>query len=463
MGLIKKINFGMLFTLILWSVITLIRVLWHSPWYDEAHAWLIAQELNPFEIIRLMKVEGHTVLWYFSLMPFAKNNFLYPYSMLFLNWLFCFIAVLILWLKAPFNNLTKFLISFSFPFLAMYPVIARCYSIGIMFLFILAAMERERLKHPNLYAFILVLCANTSIMAAVGATVFGVRFLHKLMEERYKMPIPTVIMIFGAVFVLLQLCGSSPSSVNENSLPMGSWFLQNVFVNNLYVNAVILLLISAFLISFYVKNKKFPVFLAGTFFILFLINCIYNGSIWHWFFYYVYFVISSQILFYSEDLHWKKAYTIILCLVSFAYIFYKPLDNIYNLVWLDNTKSLAKYISHTDLSKNSNIIIAVYNYYALIPYFKGSDVKFSNYCSGKAANYDTVSFMHSKYCGMDSMRANTTLEASQLNRVYDESRNNFIFGIESPQYYVLENSGYKFLLKPIRITKNMVIHSVVKQ
>ena len=180
----KRVNWIKINIILLWCTITLIRVFHHSPWYDEAHAWLIAQELNLIEIIKLMKIEGHTFIWYLCLMPFAKTNFMYPYSMLLLNWLFCFIAILILWLKAPFNNLVKFLISFSFPFFAMYPVVARCYSLGIMFLFALAAMEKVKLNHPNWYALLLILCANTSVMAAVGATVFGGMFLYEMIKNK---------------------------------------------------------------------------------------------------------------------------------------------------------------------------------------------------------------------------------------------------------------------------------------
>ena len=42
--------FGVI-VLILWVLITLLRVSHHQPWYDEAHAWLISQELNLWEII----------------------------------------------------------------------------------------------------------------------------------------------------------------------------------------------------------------------------------------------------------------------------------------------------------------------------------------------------------------------------------------------------------------------------
>ena len=75
MDILKKINWGMIISLILWCVVTLIRVVNHSPWHDETIAWLISQELNFIEIIKIMKIEGHTFLWYLVLMPFAKANF----------------------------------------------------------------------------------------------------------------------------------------------------------------------------------------------------------------------------------------------------------------------------------------------------------------------------------------------------------------------------------------------------
>ncbi|MBR1680543.1 hypothetical protein IJ707_01990, partial [bacterium] len=339
----------------MWCTITLIRVFHHSPWYDEAHAWLIAQELNLIEIIKLMKIEGHTFIWYLCLMPFAKTNFMYPYSMLLLNWLFCFIAILILWLKAPFNNLVKFLISFSFPFLTMYPVVARCYSLGIMFLFALAAMEKVKLNHPNWYALLLILCANTSVMAAVGATVFGAIFLYDMIKNKTKFIIPVSIMLLGAVFVLYQLSGSTKDII-WGHVPMGKWFLSNVFVNNLYINITMLLLIFSFYVFFYIKNKIFPKYLVLTYLILCIVIFIYSGNIWHWFFFYIYLIISSwMILTISKEIKFKKAYVIFLCVISFMYVLYKPNHVIYNYVWHDKSKSLSKYILKNKNFVNSNI------------------------------------------------------------------------------------------------------------
>ena len=49
----------------------------HEHWADEAQAWLLARDLNPLELFRQMKYEGHPFLWNLILMPFAKLGFPY--------------------------------------------------------------------------------------------------------------------------------------------------------------------------------------------------------------------------------------------------------------------------------------------------------------------------------------------------------------------------------------------------
>ena len=321
MEFFKKQNWGMIISLVLWCAITLIRVMNHSPWYDEAHAWLIAQELDFLEIIKLMKIEGHTFLWYLILMPFAKTDFMYPYSMLLLNWLFCFIAVLILWIKAPLNNWVKFFISFSFPFLSLYPVVARCYSIGIMFLFALTAMEKGKLKHPNWYALLLILCANTSIMGAVGATVFGMLFAFELIKNKRNFVVPFAIMFAGAVVILIQLLGSTNDIIGETHNIFSTLF-KNVFFKNILLNEILLVIFGCSLLIFYLKNKIFPLFLVTSYTILFAIFNVYSGNIWHWFYFYIYFIISSWLIFNKYSLKFKNLYIVILCTISILYVFF---------------------------------------------------------------------------------------------------------------------------------------------
>lgn len=185
----------------------------HSLYIDEVNAWNIAKYVNFLDLFKLMRYEGHLFIWFTILMPFAKNNLFYPYSMQIINWLFCFGAILVMWRFAPFNSYIKSCITLSLPF-KIYSQLARCYSLGIFFLFILASLYPKRLEHPIIYAILILVIANTSIMALVGAFAFGVIFLFDLFNSLKNNGISKKLFIFilfflGAVLVLGQLVNFS--------------------------------------------------------------------------------------------------------------------------------------------------------------------------------------------------------------------------------------------------------------
>ena len=136
----EKILFWCLF--ITYTIITFYHSILSGrvPNNDEAHAWLIAEHFNIFQILEIMNNEGHFLLWYLIIIPFAKFNLLQPVYMQFINWLFCLGAIYLLWTKSPFSTSLKIAITFSCPFLHVYPIYARCYSIGIFFLFLSASL-----------------------------------------------------------------------------------------------------------------------------------------------------------------------------------------------------------------------------------------------------------------------------------------------------------------------------------
>ena len=228
---ITKLNKTAIFCLILFSIITLIRIFNRVPWFDEAHAWTISEQLNYFDMLKYIKNEGHFFVWQTILYPFAKLH-LYPYSMQILNWLFCFVALIVMWWKAPFHNIIKVFITFSFPFLGCYGLIARCYSIGIMFLFILAALHENRLKYPKTYATILILCANTSIMALIGATLLGVLFLFDIFKNKLNKKdfiLTGLILFLGAILVFIQVFSNIYFSEVSMNSPVSTSFIMLVF------------------------------------------------------------------------------------------------------------------------------------------------------------------------------------------------------------------------------------------
>ena len=168
----NKSNIFVIIVMILFITLTTIGVLHHEPWFDEAQAWLIAQDLNFGELLKYMKYEGHMFMWFLALMPSAKLNLTYPLPMLFTNVIFAWGAVYILLKKSTFNPILKVLIAFSMPIAYQYAVLARPYAMGVMFLFALAALYKDRLQKPILYAILITLCANTSSMLSKSSSSF---------------------------------------------------------------------------------------------------------------------------------------------------------------------------------------------------------------------------------------------------------------------------------------------------
>ena len=186
---------------------TFILLFLREPFFDEAHAWMVSKSFGFFELLKAEKYEGHLFIWHWILKPFSTNNLFYPYSMYIINWIFCIIALIIFWNKAPFNLVEKTLITFSYPFFWYFSIVARCYSIGILFLFLILSFWRERLKRPYLISTLLILLANTSAMALIGAFVLGLIFLFDLIKEKDNKKIfySLLILSAGAIVVFCQL------------------------------------------------------------------------------------------------------------------------------------------------------------------------------------------------------------------------------------------------------------------
>ena len=145
-------------------ILTLVLALLRAPFWDEANAWMISKSFNLFDLIfHIEKYDGHLFIWHGLIMPFAKFDFFYPYPMYILNWIFCVFALVVFWNKAPFSVLEKSLITFSYPFVWYFGIVARCYSIGILFLFLILSFWKERLKRPYLISLLIILLANTSV------------------------------------------------------------------------------------------------------------------------------------------------------------------------------------------------------------------------------------------------------------------------------------------------------------
>ena len=192
---------------ILYIIITFktIFIAGRIPNNDEAHAWCIAKNFDILHLIKLMHYEGHFLLWYLVIKPFAVHNLFYPYIMQFINWIFILGTILLILLKSPFSTPLKLTITLSIPFLQIYPIYARCYAIGFFFLFLSMCIYKERFNHPYIYLTTLVLCANTNLLMCVISCLMAILFLYDLIK--YKLSTKTILVVVSTALLNIILWG----------------------------------------------------------------------------------------------------------------------------------------------------------------------------------------------------------------------------------------------------------------
>ncbi len=305
----KNIILALLFTFV-YFVICIVIDINRVPFWDEARAWLIAQNCNILEYLDLMKLECHMFVWYLIIFPFAKLNLFYPYSMQFLNTVIASAAIYVLWRKAPFLIYEKILITFSVPFLFLWGVVARCYSIGILFIFLALMYYKLRFKHPYRYLVYLCLAMNTSVMAFVGAFYLALIFIVENFKNKNFIKL-SLIFLGCILIVAIQDYAPNPDFLKQTPemaflRDFFGYILHPVFFIPQYAYQSILMSIlrvsvDICCISFVVfsikNNKKILSFILLTYLSLLIIFVLfYSGNFWHYFYFYFYFIVAFWIL-----------------------------------------------------------------------------------------------------------------------------------------------------------------------
>ena len=280
------------------------------PFWDEARAWLISANSNPAEFLDLMKLECHLFPWYLIIFPFAKLNIFYPYSIYTINALFASGAVFLLLKYSKFSFTQKLLITFSTPFLFLWGTVARCYSVGILFLFLALSIYKIRFKKPYIYTVFLSLSLNTSVMAFIGSFFLLIIFLFENRKNKnfYKI---LLIFLFACSVVAFQIFSFSPDYLRQ--LPemgflrdfLGFIFRPVFFIKQYPIQSTLMSLlrtaciVCAFVFCYFCtkNNKKVLFFILSTYFsMIVLFTFFYSGNFWHYFYFYLYFVTAFWIL-----------------------------------------------------------------------------------------------------------------------------------------------------------------------
>lgn len=439
-------NLTAIICLFIFSVITINRIINHIPWFDEAHAWTIAEQLGFVDMFNYVKNEGHFFIWQTLLYPFAHSHLIpYPYPMQALNWIFCFSALVLMWWKAPFNNWIKALITFSFPFLGCYGVLARCYSIGILLIFVLAVLYENKLKYPKTYALLLIVCANTSVMALIGASAFGFLFLYDFIRNYEKNDKIWVYMIlsFGAFLIFYQLFNMDYyTPIAGNRTPhISIRIFRNSFVNGgLILNCFLVLLFSIPLFRYLYENKSALIFTVFSYFWLLVFSMgVYGAAFWHTYFFFIFLLTG---LWLCKDTKNSKWALIVFALISLIFIVHKPVDKDYYQVFGHKPDRLLQFIKHDEILNKSNIIQNHGILYTMIPYIYGQDYILKNHCHKELnTDYDLLN-NNNKMCAVKNTMEQAKRYPDKLKKMINEKTYTFI-----------DTREYKIVSDTVKINK----------
>jgi hypothetical protein len=157
---------------------------YHEMWRDELQSWVMARGATSLTDLReRMRYEGHPALWYLLLYGVTRVTHR-PEALQLLHLAIASACVFVFARSAPFPRWSRLGFALGYFPLYEYGVISRNYSIGILFLFLAAALLPQRQSRPWLLGILLALAAHTNAMATIVATAFaGTVFLEPVLAR----------------------------------------------------------------------------------------------------------------------------------------------------------------------------------------------------------------------------------------------------------------------------------------
>lgn len=180
----------------------------HEPWRDEALVWNIAREDSIATIFDNVKHSGNAVLWFLTLVPFAKTGFPYITTGI-VHAAIATTGVFLFLFYSKFSWVTKIFFIFSYYMAYEYAILARNYVVGIVLLFTIATMYPIRFRRAVPVAICIALLFHVNIYSWGPAIGLLMLFVFELIYKR-KLTVWNIvaiaIMIFGCLsFIALLL------------------------------------------------------------------------------------------------------------------------------------------------------------------------------------------------------------------------------------------------------------------
>jgi len=176
----------------------------HEMWRDELQAWLIARDSSTIrDLFAAIRYEGHPAIWYLLLFGVTRITHR-PEAMQLLHLAIAAGAVFLFARAAPFPKWARLLFCLGYFTVYEYGVIARNYSLGLVFLYAAAAFFPRRREHPWVLGLLLALAAHTSVLALIVAAAFaGTVLVEPLLDLERRARMAPAVKTFGLAFVAI--------------------------------------------------------------------------------------------------------------------------------------------------------------------------------------------------------------------------------------------------------------------
>lgn len=204
-GWLKRYRFALIVTGVYFAI-SLILILNHEPWTDEANPYLVAKYMNFSNFFEMISGEPHPILWTLILMPFAKLGVPLIASHL-ISLMIMTAAVWLLVRYAPFPKLVQVLVVLSAAFFYYNPVITRDYCLVPLAVILVCMAYKKRFAHPIRYSLAIALLLQTHFLAAGLAAVMYVVFFVECIKLRVNSwRVGASMIVVGSSVALAAVC-----------------------------------------------------------------------------------------------------------------------------------------------------------------------------------------------------------------------------------------------------------------
>jgi hypothetical protein len=283
---------------IIYALSMIVFAMRHEPWFDESRAWELAKIMDLTNFQEILSNEGHPILWYLFLMPFARLGFPYAsISFLSANVMITAAGLLLYYPKnkSMTNLILRGVLLFSPVCFYFYPVISRSYCLSALLIILTTLFFEDRKDHPFRLCITVALLIQTHVFVVgfcfavcVVSLTEALLLLRKDSKKALRIMMALLIPFISALFYFVEF-----SRIFEHRILTSGAMGMEGFVFPFFVQLFLLTgtagmycLIASLLLTviyFVLVLYKFELRPAAASIVVFLIACIGYAVICHFY------------------------------------------------------------------------------------------------------------------------------------------------------------------------------------